>query len=279
MLALILGLGAALAWGLHDILVRRISDGPNVLGQIAVIGLTGVPVLLVLSGADFSGLTSLTAGYAAAAGFAYVMAYVGLFRAFHLAPARLVSPVLGAYPMLSLLLAMAMGTSVTLSDWLAVLAVVLGVALVAIMAQDEDRAQGAAGPALAWAAMGAAGFALTFALGQAASEGGQSLAAGVVTRLSGVALTLTLILWHRIPLAPVRRSWPTLLAMGLLDTLALGLVMLAGGLANAEYAAVAASLFGIVTILLAWVVLDEAVLPRQWPGIILVFVGIGWLAV
>ena len=67
--------------------------------------------------------------------------------------------------------------------------------------------------------------------------------------------------------------------MGLLDTLALGLVMLAGGLAHAEYAAVAASLFGVVTILLAWAFLGEKVRPRQWPGIALVFAGIGWLAV
>ncbi len=279
MLALIMGLGAALAWGLHDILVRRISDGPNVLGQIMVIGLTGAPVLLVLSGADFSGLTAQAAGFAAAAGLAYVMAYVGLFRAFDLAPARLVSPVLGAYPMLSLLLAMAMGARVTLSDWLAVMAVVAGVALVALLAQDEDRKGGAVGPALAWAAMGATGFALTFALGQAASDGGESLAAGVITRLSGVAVTLGLILWRRIPLAPVRRNWAMLLAMGLLDTLALGLVMWAGGFPHAEYAAVAASLFGVVTILLAWALLGERVQAWQWPGIALVFAGIGWLAV
>lgn len=279
MIAVMLGLGAALAWGLHDILVRRISDGPNVLGQIMVIGLTGVPVLLVLSGADFSGLSQRGMGFAAAAGLAYVMAYVGLFRAFDLAPARLVSPVLGAYPMLSMLLAMGLGATVTLSDWLAVLAVVLGVALVALLAQDEDRAGGAVGPALAWAAMGATGFALTFALGQAASKGGESLAAGVITRLLAAGVALGLILWRGRPLTPVRRNWKMLLAMGLLDTLALGLVMLAGGFAHAEYAAVAASLFGVVTILLAWALLGERVQARQWPGIALVFAGIGWLAV
>lgn len=279
MLALMLGLGAALSWGLHDILVRRISEGPNVLGQILVVSLTGAPVLFLLAGADLSGLTGRAWLLAAAAGLAYVMAYVGLFRAFGLAPARLVSPVLGAYPMLSLFLAMMTGATVTLGDWLAVLAVVGGVALVARMAEEEDRSGGSVRPALMWAALGAAGFALTFALGQAASAGDQSLAAGVVTRCTAAAAILVPLLLVRPSMGPVRANWRVLLAMGMLDTLALGLVMLAGSYPHAEYASVAASLFGVVTILLAWALMGEKVRARQWPGIALVFAGIGWLAV
>lgn len=279
MLAVMLGLGAAFSWGLHDLLVRRISKGPNVLGQIVVISLTGAPLLFLLAGGDLSGLSGRAALLAAAAGLAYVMAYVGLFRALGLAPARLVSPVLGSYPMLTMFLAMAVGARVTAADWLAVLAVVAGVALVALLAEDADRTGGSVLPALLWAALGAAGFALTFALGQAASVGGQSLAAGVVTRLTAAAAMGVPLLWARPSLAPVRANWRLLLAMGLLDTLALGLVMAAGDFVHAEYAAVAASLFGVVTILLAWALLGERVRPRQWPGIALVFAGIGWLAV
>jgi drug/metabolite transporter (DMT)-like permease len=279
MLALMLGLGAALSWGLHDILVRRISQGPNVLGQILVISLTGAPVLFLLAGADLSGLSGQAVLLAAAAGLAYVMAYVGLFRAFGLAPARLVSPVLGAYPLLSLVLAVLAGVAVPLADWAAVAAVVGGVALVALLAEEEDRTGGSVRPALIWAAVGATGFALTFALGQAASVGDQSLAAGVVTRCTAAAAMLVPLLLARPTLAPVRANWRALLAMGLLDTLALGLVMLAGGFPHAEYAAVAASLFGVVTILLAWALLGERVRVRQWPGIALVFAGISWLAV
>ena len=279
MLALICGLGAALCWGLHDLLVRRISQGPNVLGQILVISLTGAPVLFLLAGGDLSGLSGTAIVQAALAGLCYVAAFIGLFRAFALAPARLVSPVLGAYPMLSLFLAMALGAEVTKGDWLAVLAVVTGVALVAVMAEEDDRTAGALRPALLWAGLGAAGFALTFAFGQAASVGGQSLAAGVVTRCTAAMIILLPLLWTRPSLAPVRANWRELLAMGLLDTLALSLVMLAGDLPHAEYAAVAASLFGVVTILLAWALLGERVRARQWPAIALVFAGIGWLAV
>jgi uncharacterized membrane protein len=37
-------------------------------------------------------------------------------------------------------------------------------------------------------------------------------------------------------------------------------------------------LFGVLTILLAWKILNEAVLPAQWLGIITVFAGIAALS-
>ena len=54
--------------------------------------------------------------------------------------------------------------------------------------------------------------------------------------------------------------------------------MLAGGFAHAEYAAVAASLFGVVTILLAWRFLGERLGRVQGAGLALVFAGIATLA-
>lgn len=65
--------------------------------------------------------------------------------------------------------------------------------------------------------------------------------------------------------------------MGCLDVGALTAVTLAGGLPNAEFAAVASSIFGIVTILLAWRFLNEPMRPSQWAGVALVFAGIATL--
>ncbi|MFZ9133639.1 MAG: EamA family transporter, partial [Gemmobacter sp.] len=55
-------------------------------------------------------------------------------------------------------------------------------------------------------------------------------------------------------------------------------VTAAAGLAQPEYAAVASALFGVLTIILAWRILDERVSPRQWAGIAAVFGGIGVLS-
>jgi len=74
------------------------------------------------------------------------------------------------------------------------------------------------------------------------------------------------------------KRWPVLLAMGCLDGLALSSVIAAGALAQASYASVASSLFGVVTILLAWGILGEKVRLVQGAGIALIFVGLGSLA-
>jgi drug/metabolite transporter (DMT)-like permease len=49
-------------------------------------------------------------------------------------------------------------------------------------------------------------------------------------------------------------------------------------LAQASYASVTSSLFGVVTILLAWGILGERVRLAQGAGIALIFTGLGWLA-
>jgi len=70
---------------------------------------------------------------------------------------------------------------------------------------------------------------------------------------------------------------PALLA-GLLDVAALGFVLAAGGLPHPEFAAVTSSVFGMVTILLAWRFLGEGMRPVQWIGVGVVFTGIAYLA-
>ena len=278
MIAVMLGLVSALAWGLHDLAVRRIAPGANVLGQILTVMVVATLVLLPFGWGGLARLTTAQLTYAALAGVSYVGASVGMYRAFGLAPVRVVSPMLAAYPLLSLLIASAQGQVITAGDWGAVVVIVAGVSIVAALAKVGEASAGSVRAALLWAALGAAGFALTFAFGQAASQGDNSLAAGLVTRMSALLLILALIATQRPSMHPVRSHWRLLLVMGLLDTAALGLVMLAGSFPHAEYASVAASLFGVVTILLAWRFLGEQVRPAQWLGIGLVFAGISWLA-
>ena len=77
---------------------------------------------------------------------------------------------------------------------------------------------------------------------------------------------------------PPRGQRGTLAAMGVLDALALGLVLASGSLPHPEYASVASALFGVLTILLAWRLLAEAVRSLQWAGIATVFAGIAVLS-
>ncbi|MCX8509028.1 MAG: EamA family transporter, partial [Rhodobacteraceae bacterium] len=82
----------------------------------------------------------------------------------------------------------------------------------------------------------------------------------------------------RAPLPLKGAPYGVLAVMGLCDATALGLVQSAGTLPRPEFAAVASSTFGMVTILLAWAFLKERMSTPQWGAVALVFAGIGYLA-
>ncbi len=233
-----------------------------------------VPAVAADGGPNLPGRSA--AGLAVLAGCGYVLGMGGLYRAFSLAPARVVAPILGAYPMLSLALAAAEGRAVRASEALAVAAIMGGIAVVSRATTDQGTGREAPGQALVWAAAGALGFAATFHLGQAASLRSDPFTATLISRLAALAILTPLWLPARRPLPQEQRK--TLILMGALDALALTCISAAAGLPHPEYASISSSLFGVLTILLAWRFLGERVNLRQGFGVLLVFSGIGILA-
>jgi uncharacterized membrane protein len=281
MLALGFGLTAALIWAVHDLLARKLSQGASLVPIITVILASGCLVLAPVAClyGDWSTMTVPAVLTSVAYGLAYAVAAGALYKAFSLAPVRLVSPVIGSYPMLSLLIALAQGQPVTLADWLAVGAIVTGIAIVAVSSRDDAPEGYAASPAVAlgWAALSAVGFATTFALGQEAARQGSELPAMLIGRIVALSAILMLALARRASIRPQSSQTWLLALMGTFDAVALGLVTAAGTLPRAEYASVTSSLFGVLTVLLAAWILREKVRPVQWLGIGAVFSGIAAL--
>ncbi len=279
MLALSLGLFAALVWAVHDLLARKLSQGAALVPMVLVVLGSGTAVLVVPAAVfgNWSGMTGAGAGLALAAGIAFAVAIGALYRAFSLAPARIVSPIIGAYPVLSLVLAVAQGRAVTVWDWIAVAAVVAGIAVASLSGDDDGQAPSPL-PAMGWSLLSACGFAATFALGQEAARQGADLPAILITRAAATLLVAAVFLARDNSVAALRGNLWLLAAMGAFDALALGLVTAAGNLARAEYATVASSLFGVGTILLAAHFLGERLRPLQWLGVAVVFTGIGILS-
>ncbi|MGQ0610550.1 MAG: EamA family transporter [Paracoccaceae bacterium] len=279
MLALGLGLLAALVWAVHDLLARKLSQGAALVPMVLVVLGSGVAALLAPAAAlgDWSALTVAGAGLATAGGACFAVAIGALYRAFSLAPARIVSPIIGAYPVLSLVLAVAQGRAVTVWDWIAVAAVVSGIAIVTLSGEPDSQAPSPL-PAMGWSLLSACAFAGTFALGQEAARQGSEMPTILITRVAATALFLALFLARGPRLAALRGNLWVLAAMGAFDALALGLVTASGSLPRAEYATVASSLFGVGTILLAAHFLRERLRAHQWLGVVVVFTGIGILS-
>jgi drug/metabolite transporter (DMT)-like permease len=176
----------------------------------------------------------------------------------------------------ALAIAALQGHGVSGAEWLAAALIVAGVAVVATQGAAEDKRPHPAALPLAFAAC--LGMATSFALGQEAASRIDPLQAASLARAGTAGLGLVLLGLRPIGTLAALQRWPVLLVMGCLDGAALSSVIAAGALPDASYASVASSLFGVVTILLAWGILGERVRLAQGAGIALIFIGLGRLA-
>jgi drug/metabolite transporter (DMT)-like permease len=276
--SLLLGVLAALLWGLHDFTVRRVSTRADAAAlYLVVLGMGAVLLLPFAAGAG--GWDQFTPGLIAfciGTGLIYALGVYALYRALAIGPVRLVAPICGAYPLLSVALAVTQGQETGALVWLAALAVLVGIGVVA---QGEgDSAHGTRTAAISWAILAAAGFAISFDLLHKAAQSASDLPVTMIARLAGFAGMLTWVMARRIDMRPAFAIWPTLLLMGALDVGGMLAVTVAGGFARPEFASVSSSCFGLVTILLAWRFLGEPMTRAQWLGVLVVFAGVAALS-
>ncbi|WP_415918987.1 EamA family transporter [Tateyamaria sp. SN6-1] len=277
--ALTLGMIAAFCWGVHDTLVRYISQRVGVfqsLFPVLVSGCVATAALALILGAE--GLPSDATGYAVASGVVFGLTGAAFYKALAIGPVRLVAPIVASFPILSVGWAVMNGQAVTGLQWLAVVVVVAGCGFVAATSKDDTGA-GTQPAAIVWSMLAAIGFAVSFALGQLSVSGGAEMTAIAVARVAAVGVVAAVALLARQSVIPERSALPILVIMGVLDATAIGAVMFAGTFAYPAFASVAASTFGVLTIILAAVFLREAVARVQWIGILIVFAAIGYLAV
>ena len=142
MLSLMLGLTAALSWGVHDFTVRYVSQRSRILPLILVVMICGAVLLAVpaLVLGDWERMPAKAWGFAFASGVAYALGALGLYQAFAIGPVRLVAPITGSYPVLSLAWAPIGGAPTHLGQWLAVGAILAGIGAVAAWAAEDNSA-------------------------------------------------------------------------------------------------------------------------------------------
>lgn len=280
MSALGLGLIAAFAWGFHDICVRYISQKTPLLASLLVVLCAGLlfHLAVMLGEGGFHPISIAASALAVLAGAFFLLASLGLYGAFQRGPVRLVSPIIASFPILSVIWAVLRGAEVSPWQWAAVLAIVVGVSAVAYFSDDSHDSGPSKGLTILYASLSSLGYAGTFALGQMAAELSDQLPATLVTRTTAIILLIGVIALWKLPFWPGRKALGMLGMMGLADGLALLCMVSAGSLADAQYASVAASVFGLLTIVMAWAFLGEKMTPPQWLGCAITFGGIGYLA-
>jgi len=280
MTALILGLVAALAWGTHDVCVRYVSQNNGIFAPLVWVLTFGLILVTPISAfAGWAAPAEGNFGLALLAGLCFGVGGTALYRAFSIGPVRLVAPVIGAYPILSVAWASLSGTPTTALEWVMVGLIICGVAYIAQSDAGHDHAEATPSPlpAIGWSVLAAVGFALTFAIGHRATANGGELLLLAPTRAAALVVVLGFAFAVRAPLTLTRRHVPLLALMGTLDALAIGCVIGAGQTARPEFAAIGASTFGVITVLFAAIFLRERLRGTQWLAVLGVFTAIGIL--
>jgi drug/metabolite transporter (DMT)-like permease len=207
-----------------------------------------------------------------------LLLYLGLARG----PISIVAPITASHPVLVVAFWAALGAQPSPIQWLAMAATVLGVVIVA-RSTGHYRENGVMGAAhlrttvlIAFAA--ALFYAVALLAGQLAVPIYGALQTLWLGRLASLAALLIYFLARRERPSLPRRWWPFLAAQGLLDAGGYLFLFLGSGGPGAEIVAVTASGFAVVTVMLARLVLREAISGVQWGGMLLVFTGIALLS-
>lgn len=276
----LLGLVAAAAWGVHDVIGARVSGEIGAMKTATAVTLFGL-VLLTLWLSIAGGFPTMElerAWLPALSGVFLALATIWLFAAMAAGSVSLAVPIVMSYPATSLVLGALAGRTPSLAQMLFAAVVIAGVVLVARSERGGGEKVSDVRRAILFALLSHATFAMGNFIGQYAATIYGAIPATWISRIGGSAAIIPLLLVTTPRPSDVPYGWlPFLVLMGGLDVFALSMLNLGGHTAQPELAIVTASAAGVIAILLAWVFFKERIAPLRWIGIIMTFSGVAAL--
>jgi drug/metabolite transporter (DMT)-like permease len=275
-LAIGLALVSSVSWGVADFLGGLKSRTLTVLTVLAVsqaCGLALVAAIVLASGEPAPG--GSFAVYAALASVAGLGGLAAFYRGLAVGAMSVVAPIAGSAALIPVLYGVATGERPAALQGVGIALTIAGVALAAREHPEAGSARAAAGVGLALVA--AVGFGSFFVLIDEASEA-DALWAILANRITGVTMLAVLVAIRRPRIAVGRADLGTLAVIGALDMGANALFALASREGLVSVVSVVASLYPVVTIVLARAVLGERIRAPQLAGVAAVLAGVGLIS-
>jgi len=295
----LLGLAAALNWGVADYMARfatRRIGSLRALMFMQAVGFCALSIVMAASGhwtRFFPVFAWAPWIWILLAGILSAFSTLALYRSFEVGMLALVSPIAASYPALTVALSLATGERLTRAHGLGILAVILGVILAALVLPSRNSADAAAQNATSTASNHHLLRGVPYALAAALGFGVNYWIIGfrVMPVFSGIGsvwvirLITFLVLAMLLrplgqPMALPRGSTAWLIVfIGLTDTVGFVANNLAFKQEEIAIATVLASLYGVVTLFFAAVFLRERLGRTQWLGVALIFLGVALVSV
>jgi drug/metabolite transporter (DMT)-like permease len=267
---LLLALGASLAWGLADFfgpLVSRTLGLLPVLFWAQVGGLLAIVLAVAVRGQGPAGWAVLFAILASLGGMLGLFAY---YRGMQEGAMSVVAPIAGVSAIVPVIFGIATGDSPSAAQIAGIACALLGVGLASIEHHEGAR-RIAAGVRLALLA--AVGFGFYFPWMHAAGKV-DFWWASLVFRSTALLLLIAVVAARHTPLKLRPRDLAIVCAVGIGDTIGNVLFAASSGHGLVSLTSVLASLYPVVTVMLAATVLHEKVAPMQKAGIVLTLTGV-----
>lgn len=279
MIAVLLGVFAALSWSLHDLVARVYAQRLGPMRVALAVIMTGGLILTPFAFAG--GLWSISlsaAGLSLLLGLAYAGGIGGLFKALSLGPISLVGPFTATYPALIVAWNVANGIVPTPLQWLAIAAALAGAGIVSRAGHADGGINTVAKKDMtklfAACAISMVCYSASVVIGQKAGALAGEYPATWISRFSAALVLLPLVRGETAAERLAPKHLTGILAMGLFDIMGQIAVNMTGTLPGHEYTSIGIASIGATSAILAALVLKERVSLTQWGGIALIVAGI-----
>jgi drug/metabolite transporter (DMT)-like permease len=270
-LAALLALGASLSWGVGDFLggvKARVLPALTVLAVSQPFGLAALGIAVAARGSAIPGDEVAWSVLAAVAGTVGLFAF---YRGMAAGAISIVAPIAALAAGIPVIWGIAVSGNHVGGVQAVGFVLAIGGSVAASLERRPERTQVAAG--VGWAVLAMLAFGAYYVPMHAASTH-DWLWPAFLFRCTSVTLVWTVVLIRRARPTGLRGHWAGLIAIGLLDTGGNAFFAAASQRGLLSVVAVLASLYPVVTVLLARRVLGERVQRTQDAGVLLVLLGV-----
>lgn len=284
-MAVIFGIISALSFGIGDFLARFSSQEighRNSLFWMLVVGVSFYYTVFVFVGNGFHpNLIGISNSFLA--GVLIMFGLLCLYRGLQMGPVSVVAPIVAINPFFVFLIRYALGSEPSLIQWIATLVVISGAVLVSFSAESHQENLGLTKKQIKESVIISFMASITLALGlifsQEATNTLEPLETVIYIRFFSLLGISSILLFTKSKITLTKKAIPILFFQGILETSGYFCLVSAYIFDKASIAVVISSGFGLVTIILARLILKEQISKLQSVGIFLTFLGVFGLTI
>jgi len=281
----LLGILSALSFGVGDFLARfssREVGFKNSLFWMLIVGAIFYLILFTFFG-DSLKPNPIGLSNSFLSGILIMFGLLCLYRGLQMGPVSIVAAITASNPLIVFLIRYALGSEPTLLQWLSTLVVISGAILVSFSANSFQESLGLTKKQIKESVIISFMASITLALGlifsQEATNTLEPLETVIYIRFFSLLGISSILLFTKSKITLTKKAIPILFFQGILETSGYFCLVSAYIFDKASIAVVISSGFGLVTIILARLILKEQISKLQSVGIFLTFLGVFGLTI